>query len=356
MTEHAQRPAFFDAHLDLAYLAETGRDLHAPVDDCRGRYQPASVTLPELAAANVTHCLGTIFTEAITDPTAPDAETGPFAYPADDALAAWKAGMRQLKLYHAWRDAGVISLMPKRGQPAETTGAPLTLGILMECADPIETPDQLDDWSDAGVIAIGMSWWHASRYAAGNGIKPSSSNDGLTTLGRELATRMDELNIVHDLSHLSQQSTEDLLAHTNAPVIASHSNCRALFPGMVVTEAQRHLADDTIKEIARRGGVIGINLYSRFLTTSPPPARAQLDDVIAHINHICELTQSRAHVALGSDADGGFAANRLPEGINKARDYPRLAEALRNTSWNDEEIAGFCSENWLRFWRGETSS
>ena len=362
-------PAFFDAHLDLAYLAETGRDLHAPTDDCRGRYQPASITLPELATANVTHCLGTIFTEAITDPTAPDAETGAFAYPADDALAAWKAGMRQLKLYQAWRDANVISLMPRRGeaarkaQPGQSPAAdpkstaPLTLGILMECADPIETPDQLAEWADAGVIAIGMSWWHASRYAAGNGIKPNSntpgsSNDGLTDLGRALATHMDELNIVHDLSHLSQRSTDDLLAHTSAPVIASHSNCRALFPGMDATEAQRHLADETIAEIARRGGVIGINLYSRFLTTNPPPARAQLRDVIAHIEHICTITGSKAHVALGSDADGGFPATRLPEGINQARDYPRLAEALCNANWNDKEIAGFCSENWLRFWRG----
>ena len=111
--------------------------------------------------------------------------------------------------------------------------------------------------------------------------------------------------------------------------------------------------DETIAEIARRGGVIGINLYSRFLTTNPPPARAQLRDVIAHIEHICTITGSKAHVALGSDADGGFPATRLPEGINQARDYPRLAESLRNAGWNDEEIAGFCSENWLRFWRGD---
>ena len=99
-------------------------------------------------------------------------------------------------------------------------------------------------------------------------------------------------------------------------------------------------------------GVIGINLYSRFLTTTPPPARAQLRDVIAHIEHICTITGSKAPVALGSDAAGGFPATRLPEGLNQARDYPRLAEALCNANWNDKEIAGFCSENWLRFWRG----
>jgi len=360
--------SFFDAHLDLAYLAEVGRDLHATTDDCRGRYIPASVTLPAMGEAGVTHCLGTIFTEAIFDYSSPDAETGPFAYPAGDALAAWKAGQRQLKLYQAWRAAGVIRLLPRRGQwggecggqtaheageLGADTGAtsPLTLGVLIECADPIETPGQMQEWADAGVVAVGLAWWHQGRYASGNGVEPGSAGDGLTPEGFELVKEIDRLGVVHDLSHLSQRSSEQLLEATGATVIASHSNSRALMPGLDEQAAQRHLSDETIREICRRGGVIGLNLFSKFLDPEASGAkRASIDDAVRHIEHVCEIAGSRAHAALGSDADGGFAADRLPEGIDRLTDLHKITDTLSARGWSDDEVRGFAFNNWARFW------
>ncbi len=348
---------FFDAHLDLAYLAENGRDMHASLADCRGRYQPAAVTLPSLIAGQVTQCLATIFTEAIIDPNDPDAETGPFTYPFNDADAAYRAGMRQLLLYRTWFDAGLISRMPKRGEPATQSDAPLQLGVLIECADPITAPDELEQWTDLGVIAIGMAWWHQSRYAGGNGTDHQKPGNGLTDLGIELAKRMDQLNIVHDLSHLSQRSTDELLALTDRPVIASHSNSRALMGDPDSKENQRHLADETIIEIARRGGVIGLNLLGDFITPGinkekKKAQRAKIEDCIRHIEHVCELTNSRNHIALGSDMDGGFGADNLPEGINTPTDLTTLTTALADQGWSDPEIAGFAHANWQRFWSG----
>ncbi|MEM9374546.1 MAG: membrane dipeptidase, partial [Planctomycetota bacterium] len=240
---------WFDAHLDLAYLAETGRDMHTTPSEARGRYQPASVTLPAMAGAGLTHCLGTIFTEP-TDPGDPDRETGPFAYGDGDALAAWKAGTRQLKLYHAWQDAGLIRLMPRRGERAPETDAPLRMGILMEGADPIESPEQIGDWARAGVIAVGLTWARRSRYAGGNATPVRDENAGLSGLARELIPAMDSLGIVHDLSHLSQRATDELLEQTDATVIASHSNCRSLMGDDADQRTQRHLSDETIIEIA----------------------------------------------------------------------------------------------------------
>jgi len=355
---------FFDAHLDLAYLAEVGRDMHATTDDCRGRYIPASVTLPAMGEAGVTHCLGTIFTEAIFDYTAPDAETGAFAYPAGDALAAWKAGQRQLKLYQAWQGAGVIELLPRRGQGGggraperEESGTeagdrpPLTLGILIECADPIESPEQMSEWADAGVVAVGMAWWHQGRYASGNGVTPGSAGDGITPEGFELIEEIDRLGVVHDLSHLSQRSSDQLLEATSATVIASHSNSRAMIPGLDEQAAQRHLSDETIKEIGARGGVIGLNLFSKFLNPAvTDTTRASIDDAVRHIEHVCEITGSRAHTALGSDADGGFAADRLPEGIDRLTDLRKITDALSARGWSDDEVRGFAFNNWARFW------
>lgn len=341
---------FFDAHLDLAYLTEIGRDMHAPLSDCRGRLLPAAVTLPSLRDGGVRACLGTIFTEAVERGATTDAPEA--AYPVGDPLAAWRAGMRQLKLYHAWREGGVIDLLPRRGAgrvAGPGPDAPLLLGILMECADPIETPEQLDEWAEAGVVAVGMAWWRGSRYAGGNGM-----GAGLTAAGRDLASRMDHLGIVHDLSHLSQQATDDLLAHTDATVIASHSNCRALLDGEANKDWQRHLADETIAEIAQRGGVIGLNLVRNFIKTgldrNDPSDRPSIADTIAHVEHVCEIAGHRRAVGLGTDMDGGIKATDLPRGIDTPGDLPKLCDALRDRGWADTEIEGFAWGNWARFW------
>tara|TARA_R110000782_G_scaffold101029_8_gene187496 strand:- start:1493 stop:2557 length:1065 start_codon:yes stop_codon:yes gene_type:complete len=350
LTSPTDAATWFDAHLDLAYLAETGRDMHAPPADARGRHQPVAVTLPAMAGAGLGWCLGTIFTEPV-DPDDPGRETGAFAYPDDDALGAWKAGMRQLKLYHAWRDAGLIQLMPTRGTRAGASEAPLRLGILMEGADPIETPDQLDEWADAGVIAIGLTWARRSRYAGGNATPMNDPRIGLSPIARELIPRMDARGIVHDLSHLSQRAADELLALTEAPVIASHSNCRAIMGAHDDPKTQRHLADETIRVIAARGGIIGINLLSDFLSPGVQRGgRAAIGDVIAHIEHVCTVAGSRRHVALGSDADGGFGADRLPRGIDGLKDLGTITAALGAAGWSDADLEGFRSGNWLRFW------
>ncbi|MFG0284041.1 MAG: dipeptidase [Phycisphaerales bacterium JB039] len=330
---------WFDAHLDLAYLAEIGRDMHAHPADCRGRLQPAAVTLPSLREGAVTACLGTIFTEAI-GPDAPD--EGPYAYRASDAEAARRAGLRQLKLYHAWRDAGAIELLARRSARQPAARAPLRVGILMECADPIISPDDLDEWVSAGVICIGMTWASGSRYAGGN-----ATGGGLTDLGRALAQRMDELGVVHDVSHLSQRALDDLLELTGATVVASHSNCRALLDGV----NERHLSDGAIREIARRGGVIGLNLCSAFLATGLwDRGRATIDDCVRHIERICELAGDRRHIGLGSDMDGGFAADRLPVGVDRPRDLERLADALGACGWSESDLQELRWGAWAQFW------
>ncbi|VAX36995.1 Microsomal dipeptidase, partial [hydrothermal vent metagenome] len=241
---------------------------------------------------------------------------------------------------------------------AASGDAPLLLGILMECADPIETPDQLEEWVEGGVIAVGMAWWRGSRYAAGNGT--NHKNDcGLTDLGRELATRMDGLGVVHDLSHLSQRATDDLLEHTDTTVIASHSNCRALLDGEANPDWQRHLSDETIAEIGRRGGMVGLNLVRNFIKTGldrhSTNDRPTINETIAHVEHVCSVMGHRRGIGLGSDMDGGITANDLPKGINSPSDLQKLGEGLRAHRWNETEIRGFAWENWTRFWAGDPS-
>lgn len=367
---------WFDAHLDLAYLAVNKRDMAATLDPQAGPHAPAAITLPSLAEGGVRMALATVFTE-------PGGE-GPEGYPAGDAERAFLVGRAQIEVYLTWRDRGLASLdlcrllrrepgtgelrggmgvaepvphTPRRLISRLPAAPPIHLGILVENADPIRSPADLAWWKERGVVAIGLAWAKSSRYAGGN-----TTRDGLTPIGRELVAEMDRLRIVHDVSHLSDRAFDDLCDVTDRPIIASHSNSRHLLgdPG-----DQRHLTDEQIKRIGERGGVIGLNLYSKFLVRgmAPPPragadggvepARATIAHAVAHIEHTCQLTGSRRHVGLGSDVDGGFAASRMPEGIDRPRDLRRLAEALSARGWSDDEVFDFACGNWVRFWSAQ---
>jgi membrane dipeptidase len=331
---------WFDAHLDLACLAENGRDMTRGVADCGGPWPPASITFRSMVEGGITMCLGTIFTEADGDDAV--------RYPAGDAKAAHAAGLRQLERYEAWAREGRIDLWS--GPVWAPVRAPIALGILMECADPIRTPDEVPFWAGRGVVAIGMAWARGSRYASGNSEPSCSSGIGLTDLGRELVGAIDAAGLVHDISHLSDRALDDLLSMTDRPVIASHSNCRALLDG----QSQRHLTDEAIREVGRRGGVIGLNLYRRFIRSgldrSDASARPTIDEAVAHVEHICEVLGRRDGVGLGSDMDGGFSGLDLPAGIDGPRGLELLTDALAARGWSEDEIHGFARGNWERFW------
>ncbi len=362
---------WFDAHLDLAYLAVNGRDMLVPLDRVTGPHPPGALTLPALADGQVRLVLATIFTEANGK--------GPEGYPAQDTERARRAGRAQLEVYLTWRDRGLLALdlrrvlQPDPGVDDVRAGMgasevvpiplerrveglartpPLHAGILIECADPIRTPDDLEWWIERGVVAVGLTWARGSRYAAGNAEPSASSDVGLTEPGRAMVRRMDELAVVHDVSHLSDRALDDLFSLTDHPVIASHSNARALLAG----EDQRHLTDATIREIGRRGGVVGLNLVRNFIRSDlerdDPASRPSIDDAIRHVEHAVEIMGHRRGVGLGSDLDGGISANDLPAGINAPRDFIKLAEALSAKGWPDADIEGFAWKNWAGFFAG----
>lgn len=342
----------FDAHLDLAYLAELGRDLTVPLDDLdqsSDPHAPAAVTLPELAAANVRRCLGTIFTEASADP---DGKYAAVSYPPGDATAAYFKGVSQLNRYHTWARDGFIRFFPQRSnagadERSEPGGsrAPIELGILIECADPIISPHDLSFWAARGVVAIGLTWVHQSRYAGGN-----ATDTGLTDLGRELITEMARLDVALDLSHLSQRSTMDALDFADVRVCASHSNCRALLGDRNTEGWQRHIDDDSIAAITSRGGVVGLNLYRGFIKLGLGATdRPSIADAVDHIDHVCQIAGSARHAGIGSDLDGGFGATSLPTGIDRASDLCKILDELSSRNYSDADIADIACNNWSRF-------
>jgi membrane dipeptidase len=119
--------------------------------------------------------------------------------------------------------------------------------------------------------------------------------------------------------------------------MASHSNARALVPG------DRQLTDQTVAEIARRGGIVGVSFYRRHLRKS---GRATLEDVVKHVVHHARAAGSPEHVGLGTDLDGGFDARYAP--INALTKLKELRARLR-LHFNQTQVDGIMGDNWLRF-------
>jgi membrane dipeptidase len=210
---------------------------------------------------------------------------------------------------------------------------------LLEGADAIASVGEVSDWFARGLRIVGLAWG-ATRYAGGTG-----APGPLTPDGRRLVEPLDQSGIIHDASHLAEQSFFDLLDLSAGPVMASHSNCRAIVP------TDRQLSDAMHRALVRREGVIGINFYDKFLI--PPDAhgqrRATLGDVIAHVRHICELVGDARHVGLGTDMDGGLGRDQIPVEIRTSADLPRVADALAGGGFGDADIDRIVSGNWLRF-------
>lgn len=325
--------SWFDGHLDLACLALEGRDLRADLPSAAGPPQPAGVTLPSLLQGRVTHALATLFTGLGTE--------GACGYSDPHDIETPNAAARaQLGVYAALVESGDLRLIETGAELAPASGVPLSAVLLMEGADPIRDPGEAGWWFEAGVRVVGLTWARGTRYAGGN-----AAPGPLTASGRELVAALDELGIIHDLSHLADAAAFELLRRSDGPVVASHSNCRSLCVG----HSERNLPDDLIRAIADRDGLIGINLFSLFLAREGGARRATVEETVEHIEHIAALTGRTDVIALGSDMDGGFGADRLPAGINRPADLPMLLEELRGRGWSEPALTGFRFENWQRF-------
>ncbi|MDW8058667.1 MAG: dipeptidase [Thermomicrobium sp.] len=190
-----------------------------------------------------------------------------------------------------------------------------------------------------GLRSLGLTWSRPNIFAEGVG--PQDRGRGLTALGRELVRACNELGILIDVSHLNDAGFWDVLECSTVPVVASHSNCRVLCP------VSRNLADDQIRALAAKGGLVGINFHVGFLRVGAErPDDASLADVIAHIDHIVGLV-GVDHVAFGSDFDGAT----MPRDLSDASRMPYLVEALLRHGYDEAAVRKICSENWLRVFR-----
>lgn len=154
--------------------------------------------------------------------------------------------------------------------------------------------------------------WNESNILTGS----HKTGEGLTFRGREYVKRAQNLGMIIDVSHISDEAFWDIMSITQAPVIASHSNSRE------VRNVSRNLTDEMFVAICQSGGVAGINFYTDFVGENP-----DLDTLCDHILHFLDLDPTGKHIALGGDLDG---CDVLVRGFRGVQDYPVLAEYLLN--------------------------
>lgn len=342
-----------DAHLDLAYnVLEYGRDLTQSVAAIRAQEKGqsrngiATVTLPELVKGQIGLAFGTIFVMPATNRMASIGSQVAYA----NAQEAHAQGMRQLDYYHRLADelewvrlvTDSASLNAVQQSFAAEDNHLLGIVPLMEGADPIREPEEVEQWYERGVRLVGLAW-DDTRYASGAW---RGSRHGLTREGRQLLEIMAAFNLILDLTHMSEKACLEALDSYAGPLAASHSNARALVP------TERQLSDQVIRRLGERDGVIGVVLSSSFLKAGhrrgDPKELVTLEHVIAHIDHICQLTGSAAHVGIGSDLDGGFGRADIPLEFDTVADLGKIGQLLAERGYTAEDVQRIMGGNWIK--------
>ncbi len=337
-----------DAHEDIAWnVLALGRDVRRSALETRrlevgtdvpDRNGICMVGLPEWLAGNVAVVLGTIYVA----PARRGRKSGPQVYSnADEAHAM---AQKQLDVYRRLGDdEEQIALVGNRGslegvlESWENESPTVGIVPLMEGADPVREPAEAELWFERGVRVIGLSWKAGTRYAGGDG-----TGGPLTDLGRELLEVMAELGMVLDVSHLAEESFFEALGRFEGQVVATHANPRALVPG------SRQLSDEMIRRLAERDGVVGIVPANAFLRPDWRTVQPTLEDVVAAVDHVCQVVGDAAHVGLGSDFDGGFGAEDTPPELDTVADLRRVGPALGEAGYDEEHVEAILGGNWLR--------
>lgn len=257
----------------------------------------------------------------------------------------------------------------------------IALPLGMENGAAIEgSMDNLKHFHERGIryITLTHSKWN---HISDSSYDPDKHWGGLSDFGKELVVAMNDIGVMVDISHVSDDAFWKVMEIAKVPAVATHSSARHFTPGF-----ERNMSDDMIKKLAENGGVIMINYGSAFLTkvaneynkpmdeaydawitesgteksdeaeeafqttwrAEHPYPYADLSDVLDHIDHVVKLTGSVDFVGIGSDYDG--VGDSLPTGLKDVTSYPTLVKGLLDRGYAQDDIKKILSGNLLRVW------
>lgn len=366
------KPAFiFDVHLDLSMNAlEWNRDLRWSIEKIRrgeARLKDMvdrgnnTVSLPEMRKGNIGLCVATQI-----------GRYSPYFHRLpgwNSPEQAWAQTQGQLAWYRAMEETGEMVQIRNRvqldqhlqlwsnppvGVEAGTNSKgksqkPLPIGFMLslEGADSIVTLKHLERSYEDGLRALGPAHYGPGRYAHG-----TDAEGPLPALGKELLREMKQLGIILDVTHLCDECFWDALDVYDGPLWASHQNCRKLAPW------NRQFADDQIKAVIERGGVLGMAFDAIMMVpgwvhhrSKPADFQLKIERIVDHIDHICQIAGNAWHVGIGTDLDGGFGTEQTPMDLDTIADLQTLPRLLKKRGYTEEDIEAIMSRNFLDFLR-----
>jgi membrane dipeptidase len=349
----------FDAHLDLSMNAmEWNRDLKLPVATINEREKGltdkrdrgnAVVSLPELRKGNI----GLVVATQIARYVASGNPLPGWHSPEQ----AWAQTQGQLAWYKTMEAAGEMVQVYDRlslekhlqlwNNGIDNVKKPIGYILSLEGADSMIDLSYVEKAYSYGLRAIGPAHYGPGRYAQG-----TDATGFMGAAGQNLLKEMERLNIILDATHLCDDSFWEALNHFNGRVWASHNNCRSL------VNHNRQFSDDQIRALIERGAVIGGVLDAWMMVTGwirgvsePVSMRCNLEVLVDHIDHICQLAGNCLHVGMGSDLDGGYGKEQAPYDLNSIADLQIFITLLKKRGYGQLDIENIMHGNWIRFLR-----
>ena len=210
--------------------------------------------------------------------------------------------------------------------------------LAIEGMEGLEDPEELDRLASLGLRLGMLTWNEENRFAAGAAQDPAK---GLTDLGRRALRRMEDLGILIDVSHLNEGGFREVLRLARGPVIASHSNCRAL------CDVPRNLTDEQLRAIRDSGGVVGVNAYNNFVHQDPE--RQTAETLALHAARMAEV-MGVEHVACGFDFCEfmGSPGNEAARGLEDCGHAGAFLDCLERLGMSPKERELVARGNFLR--------
>lgn len=346
-----------DAHLDLAMNAmEWNRDLRQSIAIIREREKGmtdkpdrgnATVCLPELRKGNI----GLVVATQIARFVAPGNALPGWNSPEQ----AWAQTQAQLAWYNAMEEVGemvqvknISSLnnhLDEWNSDKVIEQKPIGYILSLEGADSLLTLNHLEKAYEYGLRALGPAHYGPGRYANGTDSSGQMGSEGLALL-----KKMEALNIILDATHLCDDAFWQTMDHFHGAVWASHNLSR------VLVNHNRQFSDEQIKILIEKDAVIGAAFDAWMIVpgwergkSQPRKMNCNMEKVIDHIDHICQLAGNCLHVGIGSDLDGAFGKEQSPYDLDTIADLQKLPSLLNKRGYSETDISNLMHGNWLRF-------
>jgi membrane dipeptidase len=343
----------FDSHLDLAMNGvDWNRDLRMTIAEIRAQEvshgmaekgrSTGTVSFPELRRGQIGLGVATLIARQ------EKAINHPLGFTTVEACYA--SAMSHVYYYRAMEKSGWMLQITNKKQlvqhvadwKKDPDGTPYGYIISMECADAVIDPDNIREFYDLGLRAIGITHYGANRYGGG-----TQCEVGLAVEALPLLRNIEELGIALDLTHLSDKAFWQVADRFGGRVLASHQNARKF------ADWQRQFSDEQIQFVIKRDGVLGAAFDSIML--QPGYIRGvskneiTIDRVVENIDHVCQLAGNCRHSGIGSDLDGGYGTEQTPSDLNTIADMQKVAELLEKRNYRQADIEAIMHGNWIRF-------